>query len=142
MINTRLLKFSLGFVGQPTRTIQAGRRRESQLTCGIERPREVCSGGLRCIEGLRLFARTLTILQRFLPHPSFREMGGEICQVRLKCRGEETLEGLGNRAMQRLAFAYQEMRIDCLPRQGMPECKLLGRLLDDELGRDQLFEEP
>src|SRR5436305_1684054 len=41
-----------------------------------------------------------------------------------------------------LAFAHQELRIDGLPRQGVPESKLLGRLLDDELGRDQLLEEP
>ena len=69
-------------------------------------------------------------------------MGGEICQVRLERRGVETLEGLGNRAVQRLPFAYQELRIDGLPRQCVPEGKLLGRLLDDELGRDQLFDEP
>src|SRR2546429_5603095 len=69
-------------------------------------------------------------------------MGGEIGQVRLEHRGVETLEGFGNRAVRGLAFAHQELRIDGLPRQGVPESKLLGRLLDDELGRDQLLEEP
>ena len=43
--------------------------------------------------------------------------------------------------MQRLAFTSQELCIDGLPRQGMPERKLLGRLLDEELGRDQLLDE-
>src|SRR5438270_12340955 len=33
MISTRPLKFSEGFVGQPTRTIQACRRSERQMTC-------------------------------------------------------------------------------------------------------------
>ena len=68
-------------------------------------------------------------------------MGGEIRQVRLERRGVETLQGLGNRAVQRLAFAHQELRRDGLPRQRMPERKLLGRLLDDELGRNQLLDE-
>src|SRR2546423_10078462 len=142
MIGARPLKVSQGFVGQPTRTIQAGSRRERHMTCGIERPREVFNGGLRCIEGLRLFARTPAILQRLLPRPCERKMGGEICQVRLDARGVETLEGLGNRAVQCLAFADQELRIDGLPRQRVPESKLLGRLLDDELGSEQLLNEP
>src|SRR2546421_5156812 len=142
MIGARPLKVSQGFVGQRTRTIQAGSRRKRHMTCGIERPREVERGGLRCIEGLRLFARTLAIQERFLPHSRFRKMGGEICQVRLDARGVETLEGLGNRAAQGLPFAYQEFCRDGLPRQGVPESKLLGRLLDDELGRDQLLDEP
>ena len=142
LISTRTLKVSQGVVGQPTRTIQAGSRRERQLTCGIERPREVFTGGLRGIEGLRLFARTLAIQERFLPDPREKEMGGEIGQVRLEHRGVETLEGFGNCAVQRLAFARQELCIDGLPRQGVPEGKLLRRLLDDELGRDQLLEEP
>src|SRR5205807_10641845 len=94
------------------------------------------------IEGLRLFARTLAIQERFLPDPREKEMGGEIGQVRLDARGVETLEDFGNRAVQRLAFARQELCIDGLPRQGVPEGKLLRRLLDDELGRDQLLEEP
>src|SRR5438132_3635708 len=110
MISTRPLKVSQGFVGQPTRPMQAGRRRERHMTCGIERPREVERGGLRCIEGLRLFTRTLAILQRLLPRPCFREMDGEICQMRLERRGVETLEGLGNPVVQRLPFASQELR--------------------------------
>src|SRR5205807_9202816 len=57
-------------------------------------------------------------------------------------RGVETLAGLGNPAVQRLEFASQELRRDGLPRQGVPEGKLLGRLLDDELGRHQLLDEP
>ena len=69
-------------------------------------------------------------------------MGGEIRQVRLDARGVETLEGFGNRAVQRLAFTRQQLRIDGLPRQGVPERKLLRRFLDDELGRDQLLDEP
>src|SRR5205807_4917046 len=85
---------------------------------------------------------TSAILQRFLPRPCERKMGGEICQVRLDARGVETLEGLGNRAVQCLAFADQELRIDGLPRQGVPESKLLGRLLDDQLGSEQLLDEP
>src|SRR5436305_4408386 len=141
MISARVLKVSQGFVGQPTRTIHACRRRERHMTCGIERPREVESGGLRCIEGLRVFARTLAILQRLLPRSCFREMDGEICQMRLERRGVETLEGLGNLAVQRLPFASQELRRDSLPRQRVPERKLIGRLLDDELGRDQLLDE-
>src|SRR5205807_7902356 len=39
------------------------------------------------IEGLRLFARTLAIQERFLPDPREKEMGGEIGQVRLEHRG-------------------------------------------------------
>src|SRR6266568_3198702 len=141
LISACVLEFSQSFVGQPTRTIQADRRRERQLTCGIERPREVKSGGLWGIEGLRLFSGTLAIRQRLLPGSRFRKMGGEICQVRLERRGVETLEGLGNRAVQGIAFADQQLCRDGLPRQGVPEGKLLSRLLDDELGRDQLLEE-
>ena len=43
--------------------------------------------------------------------------------------------------MQRLPFASQELRRDSLPRQCVPERKLIGRLLDDELGRNQLLDE-
>src|SRR6266436_1987541 len=120
----------------------SSRRRHTR--CSRDWSSDVCSSdlGLRCIEGLRLFARTLAIQERFLPDPREKEMGGEIGQVRLEHRGVETLEGFGNRAVQRLAFARQELCIDGLPRQGVPEGKLLRRLLDDELGRDQLLEEP
>ena len=69
-------------------------------------------------------------------------MEGEVGQVRFDARSVEPLKGLGNRAVQRPPFADQELRRDGLPRQGVPERKLLGRILDDELCRDLLFEEP
>src|SRR5215469_13458697 len=99
MISACALKVSQGLVGQSTRTVQAGSRRERQLTGRIECPREVQHGSLWGIERLRLCASTLAILQRFFPYPCFKKMSGEICQMRFDRRGVETFEGLGNRAM-------------------------------------------
>src|SRR4029077_4443779 len=97
------------------------------------RMREVDDCRLRRIEGLRLFACELAILQRFLPDLSEREMGREVCHVRLDARSVETLKGLGNRAVQRLSFSGEKLCRNGLPSQSVPKRKLLGGLLDDEL---------
>src|SRR5690242_15757789 len=90
LIGQRSLKVSLGFVGQPACAVQADRGCERSVARGIKRPCEVLSGGLWSIQGLRLLTGPLTIRQRLLPGPCFKEMEGQIGQVRLDARGGET----------------------------------------------------
>src|SRR6266705_6359870 len=112
------------------------------MLCCLEGSGELFNGSLGSVEGLRLFASTSPILPGLLPHLCFRKMDGEIRQVRLKCRCVKMLDGLSNRAVQCFPFTYEQFCVHGLPRQCVPKRKLLRRLLDNELGRDQLLEEP
>src|SRR6266581_3394849 len=112
------------------------------MLCCLEGSGELFNGSLGSVEGLRLFASTSPILQGLLPHLCFRKMDGEIRQVRLKCRCVKMLDGLSNRAVQCFPFTYEQFCVHGLPRQCVPKRKLLRRLLDNELGRDQLLDEP
>src|SRR6266700_4388689 len=111
------------------------------MLCCLEGSGELFNGSLGSVEGLRLFASTSPILQGLLPHLCFRKMDGEIRQVRLKCRCVKMLDGLSNRAVQCFPFTYEQFCVHGLPRQCVPKRKLLRRLLDNELGRDQLLDE-
>src|SRR6266571_2536038 len=53
----------------------------------------------------------------------------------------ELLHRVGNPAVECLAFTDQEVGIDGLARQRMAESELLGRLLNDQLGGNQLLDE-
>src|SRR3989442_14685836 len=108
------------------------------MLCYLEGSGELFNGSLGGVEGLRLFASTSPILQGFLPHLCFRKMDGEIRQMRSTCRCVKTLDGLSNGAVQCFPFTYEQFCVHGLPRQRVTECKLLCRLLDDQLGRDQL----
>src|SRR6266700_4741779 len=112
------------------------------MLCCLEGSGELFNGSLGSVEGLRLFASTSPIFQGLLPHLCFRKMDGEIRQVRLKCRCVKMLDGLSNRAVQCFPFTYEQFCVHGLPRQCVPKRKLLRRLLDNELGRDQLLDEP
>src|SRR6266568_4894699 len=112
------------------------------MLCCLEGSGELFNGSLGSVEGLRLFASTSPILQGLLPHLCFRKMDGEIRQVRLKCRCVKMLDGLSNRAVQCFPFTYEQFCVHGLPRQCVPKRKLLRLLLDDELGRHQLLDEP
>ena len=54
-------------------------------------------------------------------------------------RAEEVLHGLNNAAVEGLTFAGQELGVDGLPGQGVPEGEPFGRLLDEQVHTNELI---
>src|SRR3989442_1841553 len=107
----------------------------------IQRMRQMFNGGTRRIERKGFFSGALSILQCFRPKTRLIEMVSQVCQMCLMQgwgRGEG-FECFRNRAMQRPAFTCQQLAVDRLSNQRVPEGELICRLLDDKLGRNQLL---
>src|SRR5579883_924106 len=70
-------------------------------------------------------------------------MSCQVVQVRL-AQGSRVRKGFQrfrDSPMERGAFACQQALVDGLTYEGMPKSKLLSRLFDDQVGRDQLLHE-
>src|SRR5882762_8264484 len=66
-------------------------------------------------------------------------MIGQVLQFSLTRGSRKLLDCFGNSHMKQDTLAYEELRIDSLPRQCMPECKALNRFFYDQLSRHQFF---
>src|SRR5713226_9062165 len=141
VIWTRPLKVTQGFVGLSTQAIERCWGRNRSALCGIQGSRHLIDGRMRSVHSLCLLSSTLPMLQCFLPQARFKEMVSQVCQVSIEDRGVEALQRFRNAAVQRLAFADQQVGIDGLPRQRMAEGELFRRLLNEQLGRYQLLDQ-
>ena len=108
---------------------------------GIQGACHLLDGGIGRVQGLRLLSGALSIQKRLLPGSCFVKMVGEIGQVRFKQGAIEALQRVSNAVMQRFADAHQQIAIDGLAGQRVTKGELFRRLLYNELGSDQLFDE-
>src|SRR6266699_1200282 len=93
------------------------------MRLGLERSRKVFDGGTRCVERHGSESSTLSILQRFGPDRSLKEVIRQVNHKRLlrKGRGMERFDRFRKRAMKRLAFADEQLAVDRLPGECMTE---------------------
>jgi hypothetical protein len=54
-------------------------------------------------------------------------------------RANKVLHGLNNAAVEGLTFADQELGVDGLPGQSVPECEPISRLLDEQVHANELI---
>src|SRR2546423_3275466 len=66
-------------------------------------------------------------------------MVGEVLQVQIGCDRKLLLHRFGNRPVQHATLTCEQLAINGLPRQRVPERKLVGRFFDHELSRYQFF---
>src|SRR6266516_3914322 len=66
-------------------------------------------------------------------------MVGQVCQVRVECCAGELFHRFANHAMEHPPLTHQELCVNRLLRHCVAEGELLCRLLDDELGANELL---
>src|SRR5437667_4207115 len=66
-------------------------------------------------------------------------MVGQVCQVHVECCAVELFHHFANHAVEHLPLTHQELVVNGLLRHCVAEGELLCRLLDDELGADELL---
>lgn len=106
---------------------------------GDQRPPQVLDRGAGRLQRECPPARPLRIIERLGPFRGLREVECKVAQPGFQGTGVGALDRGRDVAMEGLALAREQRRIDRLTGQRVAEGELVGRDLDDELGGDELL---
>ena len=124
------------------RPVHACRRAYPEMLRGLDRAREMLDDGARRMERLRALADALRVVVGLLPGVRLVEVMRQIGEMGLERSGVDALHRLADRPVQGSSLPREQLSVDGLLRERVPEGEAIGALLNDKLRADQLLDHP